>query len=76
MNTKIKQRRNEYLDKLQKYFDNGDNIFPKPMSDYEFKRIITDYLLGENWYTANPVSDDQANVYIAAEIIERFRSIK
>lgn len=65
-------RRVEFLEIVSKYFDNGDNIFPKPMSDYEFKRIITDYLLGKNWYTANPVSDDQANVYIAAEIIERY----
>jgi hypothetical protein len=61
------------LNKVEDYFNNGDNIFPKPMSDHEFKRIITDYLLGEDWYTVNPVSDEQCNVYIAQAIIKKYK---
>jgi len=70
------KRQKEFLDKLGDYFDNGDNIFPKPMSDHAFKRLITDYLLGEKWYTVNPVSDEQCNVYIAQAIIEKFNTRK
>lgn len=73
MKTKIKQRRNEYLNKLQKYFDNDDNIFPKPMTDSEFRRLITDYLLGKDWYTVNPVGVEQVNVYIAEAIINKYK---
>jgi len=40
------------------------------MTDAEFVRVVKDYLLGEDWYIADPVSPAQANVYIAAAIIE------
>lgn len=68
---KVKTKQDKYLDKLKKYFDNGDNIFPKPMTDTQFRKLITDYILGENWYQVNPVSVEQCNVYIAIAIIEK-----
>ena len=71
---KISKRRKEYYNKLGVYFANGDNIFPKPMNDSEFRKFITDYLLGENWYQANPVSQEQCNVYIADAIIDLYKS--
>ena len=67
------KKRDKVNNLIDKYYDNGNNIFPKPMSDYEFKQLITDYLLGENWYTANPVSDKQCNVYIAQAIIDKYK---
>lgn len=70
----MKSRKKEYYDKLGVYFDNGDNIFPKPMSDSEFREFITNYLLGENWYQVNPVSQEQCNVYIANAIIDSYKS--
>ena len=68
---KKRTRRDKYLDKLIKYFDNGDNIFPKPMTDSEFAELISDYILGEDWYQVNPVSHEQCNVYKAQAIIEK-----
>ena len=65
--------REKYIKKLDKYIKNGDNIFPKPMTDYDFKILITNYLLGENWYTANPVSDEQCNVYIVDAIMCNYK---
>lgn len=69
---KKKTRQDQFLDKVAVFFDNGDNIFPKPMTDTQFRRLITDYLLGEKWYHVNPVPQEQSNVYIANAIIEKF----
>lgn len=70
----MSKRRKEYYNKLGVYFDNGDNVFPKPMSDSKFRKFITDYLLGENWYQVNPVPQEQCNVYIANAIIDFYKS--
>ena len=72
MNKKqIRERRTKFLKKIEdKYINgNGDNIYPKSMSDEEFQRIIIDYFLGENYYIVDPISHGQANVIIAREII-------
>lgn len=71
---KKQKRQNIFLDKiLNKYSNNPEeNIYPKPMTDAEFVRVVKDYLLGEDWYIADPVSPAQANVYIAVAIIEKF----
>ena len=71
---KKQKRQDIFLDKLFNKYGNDpeENIFPKPMTDAEFVRLVTDYLLGEDWYIADPVSPAQANVYIAAAIIEKF----
>lgn len=67
-------RQEKFLNKLSNKYDNDpkENIFPKPMTDAEFVRLVTDYLLGEDWYFADPVSYEQGNVYIATAIIEKF----
>ena len=65
-------RQQEYLDIVAIKYDDKPNVFPKPMTDTEFRKLITNYLLGENWYQANPVSLEQCNVYIATAIIEKY----
>lgn len=72
MNKKqIRERRTKFLKKIEdKYINgNGDNIYPKSMTDEEFQRIIIEYFLGENYYITDPISHQQANVIIAREII-------
>jgi len=71
---KKQKRQNIFLDKILNKYSNDpkENIYPKPMTDAEFVRVVKDYLLGEDWYIADPVSPAQANVYIAAAIIEKF----
>ena len=71
---KKQKRQDIFLDKLFNKYGNDpkENLFPKPMTDAEFVRLVTDYLLGEDWYIVDPVSPAQANVYIAAAIIEKF----
>ena len=75
MKYKKKQKRQDiFLNKISNKYSNDpdENIYPKPMTDAEFIRLVTDYLLGEDWYIADPVSPAQANVYIAVAIIEKF----
>lgn len=71
---KKQKRQNIFLDKILNKYSNDpeENIYPKPMTDAEFVRVVKDYLLGEDWYIADPVSPAQANVYIAVAIIEKF----
>jgi len=67
------KRQNKYLDVIsKKYASQDDNIFPKSMSDSEFRHTISNYLLGKKWYNPNPVSQGQMNVYLASAIIEKF----
>lgn len=72
MNKKqIRERRTKFLKKIEgKYINgNGDNIYPKSMTDEEFIKLMIDYFLGENYYITDPISHQQANVIIAREII-------
>lgn len=51
---------------------NGDNLIPKPMSDAEFRELIIAYFLGENWYVALSMTQEQSNSEAAYEIIARY----
>ena len=71
---KKQKRQDIFLEKIWYKYGNDpkENVFPEPMTDAEFVRLVTDYLLGEDWYITDPVSHEQANVYIASAIIEKF----
>ena len=47
-------------EKESKREDKG-NIYCTGITDREFVNFIIDYLLGEDWYTADPLSHDQVN---------------
>lgn len=67
---KRKLRREHYLNMInEKYHDPG-NIFPKPITNEDFIRIVHEYLLGEDFYVVNPVSHGQALVEILLAIIQ------
>jgi len=70
---KTTKRQQKFLDKLYANYTDTNNIYPKSMSDSEFIKLITDYFLGEDYYIASPVSQGQANVIIAIEIIRSNR---
>ena len=73
---KKQKRQDIFLDKILNKYSNEpeENIYPKPMTDAEFVQLMKDYLLGEgsDWYIADPVSPDQANVYVAVAIVKKF----
>lgn len=58
-------------EKESKREDKG-NIYCTGITDREFVNFIIDYLLGEDWYTADPLSHDQVNQVALEEILENY----
>lgn len=58
----------EWLDKnWQK-----DNMLPPPMDAQQAVNFLEQYLLGEDWYIVNPLTNAQANVEIIDAILSRY----
>lgn len=51
---------------------NNFGIFYPPMKAEEFVEFIKDYLLNENWYTVNPVSNEQVYTEILINVLDRY----
>lgn len=49
-----------------------DNIFPPPLSDRKAMKFLTDYLLGKDWYSVNPISQEQINTEIVHDILIKY----
>ena len=47
-------------------------IFPAPMDANDALEILSDYLLGDDFYTASPLPQSQANVDIVVSILEKY----
>jgi len=48
------------------------NLFNPPTTDSDALYFLKDYLLGENWYDVNPVSNDQINTQMVHEILMKY----
>jgi hypothetical protein len=46
-------------------------IFYPPSTDKEALAALREHFLGKDWYTANPVSQDQVNTEIVALILDK-----
>lgn len=51
---------------------NKDNIFAPPLNPQKAISFLCDYLLGEDWYTVNPISQEQINTEIVYEILRKY----
>ena len=58
----------EWLDKNWK----KDNMFSPPMEAQTAVNFLTQYLLGEDWYSVNPISTEQINCEIVHEILYKY----
>ena len=54
---------------LEEKIKDADNIFPPPLEPQLALNFLKDYILGEDWYTINPISTKQINVEIVDEIL-------
>lgn len=57
-------------DKVQD--DDKENTKKIGLTDAEFRSIIIDYLLGEDWYVVDPVPQVEANKIALCRILERY----
>lgn len=58
-----------YIEKKNRETDNMGNIFAPPITGQECLHILKDHFLGSDWYSVNPISQEQINTEILAEII-------
>ena len=58
-------------ERYQNREDKG-NIFGVGISDNEFRQFIIDYLLGEDWYVVDPISQTQINEIALYEILDKY----
>ncbi len=52
--------------------DDSYGIFPAPMDNDTALEILTDYLLGEDWYVEAPMSPDQFNTIMVYNILIKY----
>ena len=51
---------------------NKGNIFPPPLESQMAIDFLKTYLLGEDWYTVNPISQEQINTEIVFGILFKY----
>lgn len=51
---------------------NKDNIFPPAMESQMAVDFLCDYLLGDDWYTVNPISTAQVNTEVVYDILRKY----
>lgn len=63
----------ENKQKLFEIFENSDyGLMPAPMPAQFAINILCDYLLGEDFYITDPVSQEQANTLIIYNILKHY----
>ena len=62
----------EFMDERYKNREDKNNIFGVGVSDAEFRKFIIDYLLGEDWFVVDSVSQTQVNEIALYEILEKY----
>lgn len=59
---------------LKEKYDNRedkDNMYGVGISDAEFRAFMIDYILGEDWYVVDPISQTQINEIALHKILEK-----
>ena len=46
-----------------------DNIFPPPLEPQLALNFLREYILGEDWYSVNPIHTTQINTEVVPEIL-------
>lgn len=54
---------------LQETAKDEDNILPPPLEPQLALNFLREYILGEDWYSANPVPTAQINTEVVEEIL-------
>jgi hypothetical protein len=67
---------NEFIDKINKdsKFDYG--IFSPPTKAQDGLNILIEHFLGKEWYTVNPISQEQVNTEVIYDILRLYPKTK
>lgn len=61
----------EFLKEKYNNREDRNNIFGVGISDAEFRAFMIDYILGEDWYVVDSISQTQINEIALHEILEK-----
>lgn len=74
---KKKETNTEIADRIVKLTDGKDyGIFPPPMNAQVAVDELCRYLLGDDWYSVNPLCSEQINTEIVYEIECKYKNCK
>lgn len=74
---KKKETSTEIADRIIKLTDGKDyGIFPPPMNAQVAVDELCRYLLGDDWYSVNPLCSEQINTEIVYEIECKYKNCK
>lgn len=62
----------DFLEKEIMTKEDKKNIFAPPLEPQIALDILRKHFLGEDWYTANPISTKQVNTEVVYEILRRY----
>ena len=62
----------EYMNDKYNNREDKDNIFGVGVTDAEFRDFIIDYLLGNDWYVADPLGQKQVNEIALNDILNKY----
>ena len=54
---------------LQEKSKDEDNLFPPPLEPQLALDFLREYILGEDWYSVNPISTAQTNTEVVDKIL-------
>lgn len=74
---KKKETNTEIADRIIKLTDGKDyGIFPPPMNAQVAVNELCRYLLGDDWYSVNPLCSEQINTEIVYEIECKYKNCR
>ena len=62
----------DFINEKESKRKDKDNIYCVGITDREFVDFIITYLLGEDWYVADPLGHDQINQVALEEILDKY----
>lgn len=62
----------DFIKEKESKREDKENIYCTGITDRDFVNFIINYLLGEDWYTADPLGHDQINQVALEEILENY----
>ena len=62
----------DFIKEKESKREDKENLYCTGITDREFVNFIIDYLLGEDWYTVDPLSHNKINQVALEEILENY----
>ena len=62
----------DYFDEKYNNREDKNNLYGVGICDANFRHFIINYLLGDDWYVTDPISQEQVNEIALCEILKKY----